>query len=92
MNGAEQLLAISVVLAATGACLPLARARRPGLLAVIWAGASAALTVAWALHKAPYEGPAILSLTATRGLTVVDLVVPPSLAISAAVLVRAYRR
>ena len=92
MNGAEQLLAISVVLAATLTCLPLARPGRPGRLAVVWAGASAALTIDWALHKAPYEGPAILTLTATRGLTIVDLVVPPSLAITAAVLVRAYRR
>lgn len=92
MTSAEQLLAVSVVLAATLACLALARQSRPGRVAVVWAGASAALTIDWALHKAPYEGPAILTLTATRGLTVVDLVVPPSLAISAAVLVRAYGR
>ncbi len=90
--GAEQLLAVVVVLGATLTCVPLARSVRPGRLAVVWAVGSALVTVEWFLRKAPYEGPAILTITATRGLTVVDLIVPPSLAISAAVLVRAFRR
>lgn len=91
MSGAEQLLALCVVLGATLTCLPLARAARPGRVGVGGALVSAVLTVVWALHKAPYEGPAIITLAAARGLTVVDLIVPPSLAISAAVLVRAFR-
>ena len=90
--GSEQLLAVVVVFGATLTCVPLARSVRPGRLAVVWAVGSALVTVEWFLHKAPYEGPAILTITATRGMTLVDLIVPPSLAISAAVLVRAFRR
>lgn len=91
MSRAEQLLAVSVIVGATLACLPLLRTARPGRLAVLWAGASGWVTVEWFVHKAPYEGPAIIVFTATRGLTVVDMIVVPALAISAAVLVRAYR-
>lgn len=91
MSRAEQLLAVCVVLGTTLACLPLAKSSRPGRLTVAWASGSAVLTVVWFLHKAPYEGPAVITVTASRGLTVVDLVVPPALAVAGAVLVRAYR-
>jgi hypothetical protein len=88
---AEQTLALAVVAVATLACLPLARARRPGRLAVGWALFAAALAVVWDRHEAPYEGPTIVVLTQNHGVTFVDLVVPPALGIAAAVVWRHFR-
>lgn len=91
MTHLEQVLAFVVMLGPVLCCVPLARARRPGRHAALGAVAAAVLAVAWDVHKAPYEGPAVVRLSATHGLTVVDLVVPVALAVAAAVLVR-YRR
>ena len=88
MSTAEQLLAVAVALAPVLCCVALARPERPGRLAAGGAVASGVLVLVWAWHKAPYEGPAILRVTDDHGLTVVDLVVPVTLAVSAAVLWR----
>ena len=88
VSGWEQALASAVVLSAVFGVVPLARSRRPGRLAVAWAVATIVFAVVWARHKAPYEGPSILDLGGGSGITVVDLVVPPALAIAAAVLWR----
>lgn len=88
MTRLEQLLAFVVMLGPALSCVPLARAQRPGRGAAAGAVATVLLAVVWDVHKAPYEGPVIVPFTATHGLTVVDLVVPVSLAVAAAVLVR----
>jgi hypothetical protein len=45
----------------------------------------------WLLQSPAYEGPTVLRLTATNGLTAADLGVPPGLFLAAGVLVRAAR-
>lgn len=92
MRAVEQVLAVAVLVSATGCVVPLARARRPGGAAAAWALLTLAVVAAWFLHKAPYEGPAIITVTPTRGLTVVDMVVPPGLAVAFAVLWRSWRQ
>lgn len=88
MTHGEQVLAILVILSAVLCVVPLARTDRPGRLAVGWAMLTIAVALVWDRHKAPYEGPAILDLSASNGITVVDLVVPPALAVAGAVLWR----
>ena len=88
MTTAEQLLALAVVVCPVLCCVPLARRRRPGRVAVGFAAVTAVLAVVWDRHRAAYEGPAIVTLTATHGLTVVDLVVPVALAVAVAVVWR----
>ena len=65
--------------------------RRPTRSDVLSAGALAALALWWLLQSPAYEGPGILELTSTSGLTAADLGVPPSLMLSAAVLYAAWR-
>lgn len=89
MSSSEQLLALGATAFPTLCVLFLSRERSPGPAAAFLALLSATLTIVWAYHKAPYEGPSIATVVAGHGLTVVDLVVPPSLAIEAAVLWRA---
>lgn len=91
MTLTEQLLGLAVVVCPVLCCIPLARRGRPGRRAAAGAVATAVLAVIWDRHKAPYEGPAIIRVTADHGLTVVDLVVPVALAVAAAVVWR-YRR
>ena len=88
MSGREQLLAVVVLVLTTGCVVPLARRRQPRVVGLVWAIATAAALLTWFLHKAPYEGPAIIRLSSTRGLTVVDMIVPPGLALAASVGVR----
>jgi len=84
----EQVLAVVVLVLVTGCCLPLARRGRPGRVAGAWAVATIVLVLWWFRHKAPYEGPAIITFAPSRGLTVVDMIVPPGLAIACCVLLR----
>jgi len=84
----EQVLAVVVLVLVTGCCLPLARRERPGRAAGAWAIATIVLVLWWFRHKAPYEGPAIIKLTPSNGVTVVDMIVPPGLAIAGCVLLR----
>jgi hypothetical protein len=91
MTAAEQVLALVVLVLVTGCVVPLARPGPPGAAGLAWAAATFLVVLAWFLHKAPYEGPAIIEITSTRGLTVVDMVVPPGLAVALAVGLRWWR-
>jgi len=84
-------LALGAMALPTLCVIFLAKERSPGPEAALLALLAAVFTLVWGHHKAPYEGPSIVTLAEGRGLTVVDLVVPPSLAIEAAVLWRARR-
>jgi hypothetical protein len=89
MTTTEQLLALAATFLPMLCVLLLVRERTLGVGAAFVALVAFAFTAVWAYHKAPYEGPAIITLTSTHGLNVVDLVVPPSLAAEAGVLWRA---
>jgi hypothetical protein len=91
MTTGEQLLAVLAMGAPVLCCLPLARRHRPGRTAAAGAVLTVLVALVWDRHKQPYEGPAIIDFGGGNGLTVVDLVVPVSLAVAAAVLYR-YRK
>lgn len=91
MHLSEQLLAVAVLVLVTGCVVPLTLPSAPGARALTWAATTAVVVLVWFLHKAPYEGPAILEVTPTHGLTVVDMVVPPGLALAGAVAYRWWR-
>ncbi|MCU1672031.1 MAG: hypothetical protein JWN77_144 [Frankiales bacterium] len=88
MTRAEQLLALLAMTAPVLCCLPLARRRRPGRLAAAGAVVTVVIALVWDRHSAPYEGPAIVALTPDHGITVIDLLLPVSVAVAAAVLYR----
>lgn len=92
MQTSEQVLAVAVLVLVTGCCVRLAVPRRSGPAACVWAAATVVAVLWWFLHKAPYEGPAILEVSPKHGLTVVDMIVPPGLTAAAAVLWRRQRR
>ena len=63
----------------------------PTRLDALMAGGLGVMALSWLLHSPAYEGPGIVALTSTSGLTVADLGVPPSLFLSFAVLYAAWR-
>ena len=65
--------------------------RSPTRLDALLAAVLGVLALGWLLQSPAYEGPGILPLTSTSGLTAADLGVPPSLFLSAAVLYAAWR-
>ena len=72
-------------------CVVLLVRRRIGLGGAIVAGSSAAASLLWLFTSEAYEGPAVLSLTSTMGLTLGDMGVPTALALAVAVLYRVWR-
>lgn len=91
MPAADRGLALALVLLSAWSVLALVRAR-PTRLDEVLAVALAAGCLWWLFASPAYEGPGILALTSTAGLTVADLGVPPGLFLSAGVLVKARRR
>lgn len=91
MPTSERVLALLLVAAALWCVLALSRRRRPGLLDTAVAALLLAGSLLWLFGSPAYEGPTIVVLTASRGLSVADLGVPPGLALGAAVLWTAWR-
>ena len=92
MATSEQVLAVAVLVLVTGCCFRLWLPRRSGPVACGWAVATVFTVLWWFFHKAPYEGPAIIEVTRSHGLTVVDMIVPPGLAAAGGVLWRSQKR
>ena len=82
----ERLLALALILLACWCVLVLWRRRRPGRLDLAVALVLAVGSLWWLFASRVYEGPTVLALTATRGLTAVDLAVVPDLLLATAVL------
>ena len=72
-------------------CWLLGRAAPVGHSGVAVAVALFVTSAVWSQVQKVYEGPTVISVTASRGLTIADLVIVPSLGIVAALLVRARR-
>lgn len=86
---AERVLALLLVALACGCVLALVGRPAPGRRAVAAAVLLGIGSLWWLFSSRAYEGPTVLALSATRGLTAVDLAVPPDLCLAAGVLVRA---
>ena len=86
----ERVAALAMMGLCAAATLALLR-RSPTRLDALMAGGLGAMALGWLLHSPAYEGPGIVPLTSTSGLTVADLGVPPSLFLSFAVLYAAWR-
>lgn len=82
----ERLVALLFV-ALSVACVVLLLRRPVRLRGLLVAGPLAAVALVWLFGTRAYEGPTVLALTPTRGLTVADLLVLPALALAAAVAV-----
>ena len=82
----ERLLALALIALACWCVLVLWRRRLPGRLDLAVAVVLAVGSLWWLFASRVYEGPTVLALTATRGLTAVDLAVVPDLLLAAAVL------
>ena len=90
MPASDRTAAI-VMIALSGWCVLALLRRSPSRLDALVAGALGALAAGWLLGSPAYEGPRILSLPSTSGLTAADLGVPPSFFLSGAVLFAACR-
>ena len=86
----ERVAALAMMGLCAAATLALLR-RSPTRLDALLAAVLGVLALGWLLQSPAYEGPGILPLTSTSGLTAADLGVPPSLFLSAAVLYAAWR-
>lgn len=60
--------------------------------AVITAALLVVTSGIWSQVQKEYEGPTVVPFTGSRGLTIADLVLVPSLAIAVALVARARRR
>lgn len=85
MPASDRVRALTAVVLAGWCAWVLVRGR-VGRLDAGAAGALAVLAAWWLLQSPAYEGPTVLPLTGSSGLTMADLGVPPSLFLSAAVL------
>ena len=90
MPVSDRVGAIAMMVLSIAAVLALLR-RSTTRLDALLAAVLGLLALGWLLQSPAYEGPGILPLTSTAGLTAADLGVPPSLFLSAAVLYAAWR-
>ena len=88
----QQLTAIAPLFAGVACCWFLARPGKPGRAARIWAAVLLVTALVWSQVQKEYEGPTVVPITPSRGLTIADLVLVPSFAIACAVFARARRR
>ncbi len=88
---AEQSI-LAVLIAVLTVVLVLALVQRwTGRLVLVGAALLGLASLSWLLASPVYEGPSVLTLTPSRGLTISDLGVPPGLLVSAAVLYTVWR-
>lgn len=87
MPAGQRALAVALVLLSGWAVVSLLKAR-PGRLDRVAAVLLAAGALWWLFDSPAYEGPGIVALSSSDGLTVADLGVPPALFLSAGVLVK----
>jgi len=87
----QQAAAIAPLVMGLVCCWFLARPQPVGRAGL----ASAALLViacaVWSQVQKEYEGPTVVPLTGSRGLTIADLVLVPSFAIAVALVIRSRR-
>lgn len=87
----ERVLALLLVALACWCALVLLRRDRPTRVDLPVAVLLAAGSLRWLFESHAYEGPTVLALTHSSGLTAVDLGVVPDLCLAGCVLLRAFR-
>ena len=88
MPAHDRVLAVILVVL-SGWCVVALMRRRLGRSDVVLAVALAVGCLAWLLGSPAYEGPTVVRLTDSNGLTAADLGVPPGLFLAAGVLLKA---
>lgn len=84
--------ALALVLVALGCwCVVVLARGRPHRVDPVLGGLLVGGSVWWLFTSRAYEGPTVLALTSTRGLTAVDLAVLPSVCLGVAVAIRWWR-
>jgi hypothetical protein len=85
----EQLVAVALLCVALTCCFLLARTKPIDTGGTVGAALLVVLAVVWSRVPGAYEGPTVVSVTDTHGMTVADLVVVPCVGIAAALFARA---